>query len=255
MIDLETIFASLVLVGTRLSGLMLFAPFFGSASIPPRIKAGFVLLMTWVLAPLAITARSSATSPSQWSMVAMGELVIGLMLGLFVQFVFEAAQLAGQILGVQMGFSLVHVLDPQSQADTAVLSLFHQTIVLLIFLALDVPNWLLRGLAHSYMYLPAGTVMLRGTAVEALLQSAGSLFLSGIQIAAPVLCATMIADLALGFIGKASPQLPVLFVGLSIKSVLGMVVLIATIVTWPRWFDSAFTYAVSLGERALQVSR
>lgn len=253
MLEFDKLVQAVAIVGCRVSGLMLFAPFLGSASLPPRVKAGFSLLLIWLLAPLAIHRRVTAISVADWTRYSLGEFAVGLLLGLSVQLVFEASLLAGQVLGVQMGFSLVHVLDPQSQADTAVLSLFYQSIVILLFLALDMPALLLRGLAHSYAYLPAGSAVLKGPAVEALFAAAGGIFFAGVQIAAPVLAATMLADIALGFLGKASPQLPVLFVGLSIKSVLGLLILMGTIATWPRWFESAFGAAVTRGEQLLRL--
>jgi flagellar biosynthetic protein FliR len=177
-----------------------------------------------------------------------------MLLGLSVQFVFEASQFAGQILGVQLGFSLVHVLDPQSQADTPVLGLLQQTIVLLLFLALDIPHHLLRALVQSFSFLPPGTFVLTGVAVAELVHMAGRLFVTGLQLAAPALTATMLADLVLGFIGKMSPQLPVLFVGLSVKSVLGLAVLSVVVWTWPQFFQSAFSAALQEGERLLRSS-
>lgn len=253
MLDLDKLVQAVGVTGARVSGLLLFAPFFGSASMPPRIKAALGITLIWLLSPLALVRGADSTSSTDWVAFSLGEFVIGLLLGLSVQLVFEAALLAGQMLGIQMGFSLVHVLDPQSQADTPVLSLFYQTIVLLFFLALNVPELLIRGLAHSYSYLPAGTVVLKGAAVETLLAAAGGIFFAGVQIAAPVLAATMLADIVLGFLGKASPQLPVLFVGLSIKSVLGMLILMGTIATWPRWFEGAFGVAVTRGEQLLHL--
>ena len=71
---------------------------------------------------------------------------------------FEAALMAGQILGVQIGYSLANVFDPQTQADTPVLSEFHRLAALLIFLQLDVHHWLLRSLVRSFAYLPPGGV-------------------------------------------------------------------------------------------------
>ena len=254
MFDLEQIVSSIAFVGIRISGLFLFAPFFGSASMPMRIKASLVILLAWLLGPLALVKPASIESISTWITLAFGELILGLLLGLSVQFVFEASQLAGQILGVQFGFSLVHVLDPQSLADTPVLGLLQQTIVLMLFLALDIPNLLLRGIAHSFAYVPVGSFYLDGKMVASLLHTAGGLFLAGIQISAPALAATMLADIALGFLGKASPQLPVLFVGLSIKSVLGLAVLGLAVWSWPRWFEQAFNSAIASGETLLHLS-
>ncbi len=254
MLNIDQLVTGFALSGLRISGVLLFAPFYSSASIPVRIKAGLAILLMWFLGPLAIAANPEVAGPADYVRIAGSEFMLGLLLGLSVQFVFEASQLAGQVLGVQLGFSLAHVMDPQSQADTPVFGLLQQTIVLLLFLALDVPNWMLRGLARSFSYIPPGTLILNGVAVGTLLRDAGGLFLAGLQIAAPALAATMLADLALGFLGKASPQLPVLFVGLSVKSVLGLAVMSVAILSWPRWFERAFGAAILQGERLLQVA-
>jgi flagellar biosynthetic protein FliR len=176
-------------------------------------------------------------------------------LGLTLQFILEAAQMAGQILGVQAGFSLVTILDPQTQADTPVISTFNQLVALLIFLQLNVHHWLLRGLAASFVYLPPGSVVLNLGVTTSLLQAAGSIFLVGLQIAAPVTVATMLIDVTLGFLAKASPQIPILFLGLSIKTVVALTVLSGTLILWPRLFEHHFAAAISLGERLLHLAK
>ncbi len=75
-------------------------------------------------------------------------------MGLAVQFVFEAAQFAGQVMGMQVGFGLVNILDPNTQVDTPVLAVFSQTIAMLIFLRLGVHHWLMRALAQSFAICP-----------------------------------------------------------------------------------------------------
>ena len=139
----------------------------------------------------------------QWAQVALGEVVVGLVLGLVANFLFEAALMAGQILGVQIGYSLANVFDPQTQADTPVLSEFHQMAALLIFLQLDVHHWLLRSLVRSFAYLPPGGALVTLAVASGLLHAAGGIFLAGVQIAAPSLVATLVADMALGFLGQS----------------------------------------------------
>jgi flagellar biosynthetic protein FliR len=187
--------------------------------------------------------------------VALSEMMIGALLGLSLSFVFDAAQMAGQSMGLQVGFSLVNVIDPQSQVETPVLATLHQLIVLLIYLQLDVHHWLLRGLAHSFEYLPVSTLNLSGAVVERLLHAAGGILLAGVQIAAPVLLATMAADITLGFIAKASQQLQVLFVGMSVKTVLAMLVWIAALRFWPAIFERYFVRGINLGEQLLHLAR
>ena len=87
-----------------------------------------------------------------------------------------------------------------------------------------------------------------------LLHGAAGLWVAAVQIAAPALVATVFTDVALGFLGKASPQLPVLLVGLSFKSMLGMILLCGAISYWPRLFDARFQQAMEMSERILKLT-
>ncbi len=120
-----------LVIGARVSGLMIFAPFFGNGAIPVRIKAILVIVITAVLYPV-YSAQVGVITLMQWPGVVARELVLGIAIGLAANFVFEAAQMAGQVLGVQMGYSLVNILDPQTQVDTTVVAMFHQTVAFLL---------------------------------------------------------------------------------------------------------------------------
>jgi flagellar biosynthetic protein FliR len=249
----EQLLAAAAFTGARVSGLMVFCPFLGSDAVPVPVKAGLTLLLTVLLHPLHGPVGLALES-WQWAQVALSEVVLGLALGLVANFLFESVLLAGQILGVQIGYSLANVFDPQTQADTPVLSEFHQMAALLIFLQLDVHHWLLRSLMRSFAYLPPGasvTLALAG----GLLHAAGGIFLAGLQIAAPSLAATLVADVALGFLGKASPQLPVLFIGIAVKNLLGLAVLMAAMAYWPRLFNQQFTRLIHVSEQLLHLAR
>lgn len=255
-LTLGKLLTAATLVGVRVSGLLLFAPVLGGDALPARIKAGLAIALTALLYPTCAPQTISLASGSvDWLRIAVGELIVGILLGLTLHFVFDGMQLAGQILGVQFGFSLVNVIDPQTQVDTPVLATFHQMIAAVIFLRLDVHHWLLRGVARSFSYVPPGEATATLGLTTTALHAAGGLFLAGIQIAAPALVATMLADVALGFVGKASPQLPVLFVGLSVKSVLGMAFLALGLGLWPGMLEKYFTAAVGASERLLQLAR
>ncbi len=251
----EHALSAVTLVGIRVSMLMTFAPFFSHAAVPARVKAGLALTLTLLLFSVCMPAALPPLTAISLCKVVAGEAAAGLVLGLSVQFVFEAGQMAGQILGIQMGFSLVQLLDPQTLVDTTVMSLFQQLFTMLVFLQLDVHHWLLRGVVRSFAYLPAGTVTLHLTTAREILRASGELWLAGMQIAAPVLLATLLTDLALGFLGKLSPQLPVLLLGIAVKSWLGMAVLTAVIVFWPGYLARQFGAALELGERVLYLAR
>jgi flagellar biosynthetic protein FliR len=250
--NLEQGLAAAVFTGARVSGLMVYCPFLSSDALPAPLKAALTVLITVLLDPLHGHLQI-AFSNWQWAGIALGEVMIGLLLGLAANFLLEAPLLAGQILGVQMGYSLATLFDPSTQADTPVLAEFHRLAALLIFLQINVHHWLLRAVARSFVYLPAGTGAPLASATG-LLYAAGGILLAGVQIAAPALAATLIADAALGFLGKASPNLPVLFIGLAVKNLLGLAVLIGVVAYWPQSFARRFADAVALGEHLLHLA-
>jgi flagellar biosynthetic protein FliR len=249
----EQLLAAAVFTGARISGLMVFCPFLGSDGVPIQGKVGLTLLLTLLVHPLR-GPTELALSSWQWGRVALGEAMIGLVLGLVANFLFEGAMLAGQVLGVQIGYSLANVFDPQTQADTPVLSEFHRLAVLLLFLQLDVHHWLLHALVRSFAYLPPGRGLMTLAVTASLLHAAGGIFLAGVQIAAPSLVATLVADVALGFLGKASPQLPVLFIGIAVKNLIGLSVLLMAMAYWPRLFNQQFSRGVHLAEQLLHLA-
>jgi flagellar biosynthetic protein FliR len=253
-VPLITIIAGLMTIGVRLSGLMLFAPFFSSVVIPARVKAILVLALTLLLFP-TVGHGIEAYPLASWPLMVFMEFLIGVGMGIATNLVFEAIQLAGQVLGVQMGYSLINILDPQTEVNTTVMAMFYQSIVMLLFLRMDVHYWLLRAIANSYLYMPPGATHLSSLFTMEVLKTGGQIIGLGVQIAAPVLSATLVADIVLGLLGKASPQLPLMVLGPAIKSLLGILILIATLKYWPDLFQRLFSDTLANGINILHLAR
>ncbi len=244
---------ALLAIGVRLTGLMLFAPFLGSSVIPARIKAALVLGLTFLMYPM-VSRSWPSLALEQWPLLIFRELIVGVALGIVTQIVFEAVQMAGQILSIQMGYSLINILDPNTQVDTTVVAMFHQSIAMLIFLRLDVHLWLLRAIGNSFFYLPPGTSELTKPFVVTLIGAGTAILMTGVQIAAPVLSATLLTDIVLGLLGKASPQLPLMLLGPAVKSLLGLAVLFVSLKYWPDMFRTLFVESVGGAERVLHLA-
>jgi len=254
MFDLTQLVTAGLVIGIRISALLTFTPFPGSPAVPMSVKAGLALAITALLFPVYGHEMPTLQSANVVSLV-VSELGIGLLTGLTVTFIFEAAQMAGHVMGMQVGFSLVNIIDPQTQVETPVLSTLHQLLVMLIFLRLDVHHWLLRGVANSFAYLPAGSVRVSGVVMSTLLHGAAGIWLVAIEIAAPVLFATMLADVGLAFIGKASPQFHIMLLGMPVKTILASTVWIAALALWPGRFESYFGRAIEGSEKLLHLAR
>lgn len=252
-IPVPHILGALLIIGIRVSGLMLFAPFFSNAVIPARVKAVFVIAITAVLYPV-FAPRLQTLDLSKWPAIVASETVLGLAIGVSTYVVFEGCQIAGQMLSIQMGYSLVNILDPNTQVQSTIVAFFHQSMALLIFLSLDVHHWILRAVAHSFDYLPPGTVTLNPMFAKAVLHEGAVVLELGIQIAAPVLAATLLMDLVLGLMGKASPQMPLMLLGPAVKSMLGVIVLTVTIGYWPSVFAKYFGESIAYTEQLLHLA-
>jgi flagellar biosynthetic protein FliR len=253
-IPLLTIVSGLLTIGVRLTGLMLFAPWFGSAVIPARIKAGLVLALTLLLFPTV--GKGIGIYPmAQWPILIVMEFIVGVGMGLATNVVFEAAQLAGEVLGIQVGYSMVTIMDPMSQVESKVIPIFYQSMIVLLFMCMDVHYWILKAIGKSFLYVPPGTMHLSGLFTWTILATGGTLFGLGVQIAAPVLSATLVTDVLLALLGKASPQMPLMVLGPAIKSILGILILIATLRFWPDLYHHLFVDSVTAGEHILHLAR
>ncbi len=253
-IPFADVIGAMLAIGVRISGLMLFAPFLGSVVIPARVKAVLVIALTFLMYPM-ISRTMHPLPLNEWPLVVFRELLVGVALGIATSVVFEAVQMAGQILSVQMGYSLINILDPNTQVDTTVVAMFHQSVAMLIFLRLDVHLWLLRAIGNSFAYLPPGSAQLTRPFTLSLIGAGTSILLIGVQIAAPVLSATLLTDLVLGLMGKASPQLPLMLLGPAVKSLLGLGILFVSLKYWPEMFRNLFLDSLTFADRLLHLAR
>ena len=250
-LTLQQVLIAFLAITVRLSGLMLFAPFFGSMAVPPRVKVGLVVATSMLFYP-ALSPELAHINLSAWPGLVFGELLVGAALGIATNLVFDAVQMAGQVLSTQMGFSLINILDPQTQVESTAVALFHQTIAMLIFLRLDVHLWLLRAVGRSFTVVPPGSAHLSGLFTMTAVRAAGSVFTLGIEIAAPVLSATFLTDIVLGLLGKASPQAPLMLLGPPLKTLLGLSILFVALMYWPAMFGRFFLSSMELSNRLLE---
>ncbi len=228
----DTTLTVALLVLARVAGLVLAAPFFGHLLVPIRIRAGIAGVLALALAPAVLGAVPGTLAPaSVWELAGMVavESAIGIALGLVAQFVFAGVQLGGQLAGMQMGFGLSNLIDPQSRAQTTVVAQWQQVLALLLFLALDVHHVLLRALLASFTTAPPGTLAVTAFDVRAVVALAADLFTVGVRIAAPVLVALLLTNGALGVLARTIPQLNVFVVGFPVNAGVGLVVLGASL--------------------------
>ncbi len=227
-----------VLVMVRLSGLMVFAPVFNSTAIAPRIKAGFVFAMTLLLAPMVAGAPNAAVELHGASLA--GELGVGLVFGLSLMMLTESLLFAGTLLGFSFSFSLVNLLDPNTQVETPVLGQMLGWLGVLVILGAGLDRVLLAAVVRSFCVVPVGHAAIQAATGAALARMAGGIFLAGLQLASPVMAAALVVETTVSMVSRLAPMLPAQVIGIPLKTIVSYVVLIGSLSVWPGWIERHF---------------
>lgn len=251
-LDWPHFLAAMALVMVRVSGIMVFAPIFSSDAIPMRVKAGFVLAVSFLLAPM-VSALPMAHAELGVREV-LGELGIGLLFGLSLSLLNEILYFAGQLLGFQFSFSLVNLLDPNTKIETPLLAQMFTLLGFLVLFGAGLDRTILLALMRSFRDAPVGSVTFSGQAGLALVNAMSGVFFAGLQLAAPVMAATLLVEVVVSVLGKLSPQLPVMIIAVPAKTILGYVVLIGSLALWPRFIESRFSLLLDGAEHVLRHS-
>jgi flagellar biosynthesis protein FliR len=217
---------SFLLTLFRVSLVVFLLPFFGGEGAPVPVKAALCLVLSMGIWPtLSFPGELFPGNGLSLMLMLLGELVIGLVLGLVVMFLFAAVQTGGQLIGFQMGFAMINVVDPLTGVSETVTSHFLYMVTLLVFLSLNGHLHMLKGLSMSFELVPPGTLIVNPTVAQGIIAFSAKLFVLAIKIASPVMVALFLVDLALALVAKAAPQMNVLFVGFPLKVSVGFLFL------------------------------
>jgi flagellar biosynthesis protein FliR len=222
---LQTLVATFLFAFFRIAGMMLFAPLFGSSRIPRRVRAMFALVLAFSIVP---TIAPATMPDTLWGLTAgiAGEMAFGLAMGMVQSFTFIAVQWAGEIIGQQMGFNLSEVFDPQFGSQGSIVGDMYFMLALVVFLTIGGHKAMLLGLHDSFEQLPLLSLGVTGQLFDNLMTLLDVAMKLAIRLAAPMLVTMLVVDLALGLVGKIMPQMNVMAMGMSLRSALGLVILI-----------------------------
>jgi flagellar biosynthetic protein FliR len=243
--------SAMTLTLVRVSGMVAFAPFFSSTALPMRAKAVLTLAIAYLLAPL-VAALPNAHADISLSAL-LGELAVGLVYGLTLALLNEMLLFAGQIVGLQFSFSLVNLMDPASAIQTPLMGELFQLMGTLVVLAAGLDRILLASMVRSFRAAPLGAYALSPVTALAIVRAAGGIFLAAVELAAPVLAATMLVEIAVSLLGKLSPQLPVMSLTVPLKTLTGFAILTGSLALWPRFIEARFDGLLDLAERLISL--
>ena len=158
---------------------------------------------------------------------------------------------AGQIMGMQFSFSAVNLLDPTSSIQTPLMGDLFQLMGTLVVLGSGLDRVLLASLVRSFRVAPLGSYALAPESALQIVRAASGIFLAAVELAAPVLAATLLIEVAVSLLGKLSPQLPVMSLTVPLKTLTGFVLLTGSLALWPRFIEARFSGLLDMAERLI----
>lgn len=221
----------------RMVPIVALAPFLG-AKLPGPVKIGLAISLTAILLPHIIltTGHPTPTFDFNFIILALKEAMIGTLITILAGLPFYIAQSSGVLIDFLRGSSALQVTDPFSQAQASSIGLLYNYVFIVLFYEINGPFYFLEGLVNSYNIIPADTYLnpsfyrLHHPFWQASMSLLTHFTALSIQLAAPSLVAILMAEMFLGIANRLAPQVQIAFLGMSIKSLLGIALL------WAGWY-------------------
>jgi flagellar biosynthesis protein FliR len=254
---LETTIVAVGLGAARTVPVAWLIPAFGGPHVPAQVRMGLGLALAVLCLP-RLGGQVPQAGPLVWILLVAREGAVGVTLGFVSSLVFRAAETAGRLTDVLRGANLAEVLNPVADERTSPLGDVTLLLAVVIFLELGGLGHVAAALARSYDAVPLTartTPAGLGQAAGLALLASGQMLEAALGLAAPALVALLLADLALGAIGRVAPQIPLYFVGMPLKALLGVGAVLVSLGALHQALSEGFTGWAGLLARAVGVWR
>jgi len=222
--QLDVWLATLIFPLARILAMIASSPVLGDKQAPARVKIGLSVLLAIVIAPTIGNMPPVAVGSPQGLLIMIQQVIIGVAMGFTMRLIFAAVDMAGELTGLQMGLGFASFYDPINATHSPVIAQWLGMIAVLAFLAINGHLYMLSALAESFQTLPIGSMM-PAKGFYGVASWGGSIFVYGLQISLPLLAALLTANMALGILTRAAPQLNLFAIGFPITLAIGFLVL------------------------------
>jgi flagellar biosynthetic protein FliR len=217
-------FYGVMLIFLRVAAIIFSAPVLDTQTIPAVFKAGLALSVSILLLPVV----NGIVSVKDLSLMAfvfgvLCEIAVGVTIGLSVKMLFSGIQLAGQIVGYQMGFAVANVVDPATSAQIPILAQLYNLTAMLLFLAINAHHMFFSALVDSYNILPPLSIHINPQLVGMIMRLAANMFVVAMKVGAPLIAVMLMVTVAFGMVARTVPQIHIFIVAMPVKIFTGLV--------------------------------
>ena len=234
MINLTFTYADLeyfLLILVRITSFVYIAPFFGMTNVPRRVKVGFSIFLAYLIFHAVDRNEVVYDTLLGYAVIVMKEVLTGFLIGWGAQICTTVTSFAGSIADMEVGLSMVSLMDPTTREQATFTGVFYQYLFTLFLIITGMYQYLLQALVDTFTLIPINGAVFKS---EALLESV-------FRIILPIFCTMILLNCVLGVLAKVSPQLNMFAVGMQLKILVGLGILFLTIQMLPLAADHVFT--------------
>lgn len=220
----------LVLITMRIVAAMVVAPPYNSNAIPP-VTRFFIALIIAYLTYFSIdkTTINIQISIGFLFFVGIKEIITGLIIGFFINFVFYGISYAGMLIGFDMGLTMATVFNPSLEIENNIVGSILIYLALLIFIMINGHHYVIEAVVYSFKVIPIGKYPVNEWLFKYIVGQSGMIFVIAVKIAAPVLVSFFLVNVAEGIMSRVVPQMQVFFVTQPLRIMLGFLILVTVI--------------------------
>jgi len=218
-------FIIFLLILVRMSSIFVITPVFGRSELPAYLKIGLAFFCSYTMLPLLGNVSVEYTNLFSFSAIVAKEFLVGIVIGYVSFLVFSALFMAGMLIDTQIGFGMVHVLDPTTHSQVPLTGNFIYILTTMLLLAMDGHHVLLSALYKSYSILPINGFEFTEAMVNNITTIFSDVFLIGFKISIPIFAAMLLSEVSLGILSRTVPQMNVFVVGMPMKIGIGLITL------------------------------
>ncbi|MDP8221954.1 MAG: flagellar biosynthetic protein FliR [Candidatus Lernaella stagnicola] len=236
-----------MLVYLRVLGLLTTLPVFGGSEIPRSLKAGLVAAFALVVA-VGLIAKGPITVPAVGFYFMLGaakELIFGLMCGWLISWVVQAAIIGMQMVGFQMGFAIVNVVDPSTGSAISIMATLHARLAVIVFIVSGIYRPFLQAIADSFTIVPLGAVVFHPSQAQMFIETLDLAFKTSITIAGAPIAALLLSKIGLGVIARTVPQMNVFIVGFPLTIGIGLIVTAVGVPYFVHGIDAMYQHSLT----------
>ena len=231
-----------VLVLLRVSAIIVTIPVISEGTVPLKVKASLSIIVAVIIFPLVVPGMPSTKSFHiiQLIFLMAGEVLIGVTIGFVARLVFAAIQLAGNLIGFEMGFAIANVIDPMSSAQVSIITELQYLIAMMVFLAVNAHHLFFQAIVQSYTLITPLSFHFSGQLMQFIFEVSRDMFVIALKIGAPITAVMIFTNVGLGIVARTVPQMNIFIVGFPLQISVGLVFLGLTAPLFVRMTQGMF---------------